>query len=249
MTICRLCQRAGLKMAKSHIIPAALNHALRGSKKHLEVMNTEEGRTGHTQSGVHDREILCSDCEAKLGPYDKYGIEFLRDRKLEGLKTGPRGQAKWYELSDYEYDKLYLFFVSLLWRASVTTDDFFSDVSLGTLETKAADIINGPDTATRKYFDVMISKFETSKVVHGAERAHYGPRRIRMGGTNAYSFAFGGYEIIIKATNRSLPVMFAPFLLSSLKPLRIAVTKFDGSIFSDDFWAAMRAQFNREKSA
>ncbi len=249
MTVCRLCHRAGLKMAKSHIIPAALSHALRGSNKHLEVMNTEKGKTGHTQSGVHDSAILCSDCEAKLGPYDKYGIEFLRDRALEGLKTGPKNHAKWYELQAYDYDKLYIFFVSLLWRASVTEDTFFSNVILGNLECRAADIINTPNSAARRYFDIMISKFETSKVVTGAEKANYSPIRIKLGGINAYSFAVGGYNINIKATNKSLPAIFAPFLLTPIQPLRIAVTRFDGGVFRDDFWAAMKAQFFNDKSA
>lgn len=69
--------------------------------------------------------LLCHQCEQFLSAnYEQYGTRLFKN---------PRGVIKketHIEFSDFEYEKFYLYLLSILWRASVSTLPEFSEVDL-----------------------------------------------------------------------------------------------------------------------
>ncbi len=222
---CRLCNRSDLEMAKSHIIPRALVHDLRADKKHLLVVDTATGDNSHTQSGDWDDDILCRACEASFSPWDSYAVDFFRSEPTNIF--GSNSIAQWFEVNNHDYSKLKLFFISLIWRASVTTRPFFSAVSLGPYEAIAANHIQTSNPGSQDDFPVTINKFGQSQAAAGAERVHAAPTRLRKAGHIAYAFIFSGYQCIIWPGKKILPPSYHHFLLTAQHPLIIPNQPFD----------------------
>ena len=241
--ICKLCGVSGLDMAKSHIIPRAFTHDLRGQAPHLLVIDTETGDNTHTQSGDWDDSILCRACEASFSQWDRYAVGFFRGNL--GPLIGSNAEAQWFEATEYQYNKLKLFLLSLIWRASVTSKPFFDEVSLGPYEDTAAAFILSSAPGSKDDFPVMICKFGASTASVGAERIHAAPVKFRKAKHIAYAFTFGGFKITIWPGTKFLPESYHPFLLSDTSPLRIVSEQFDETGFFNSFANVMSLRQRR----
>ena len=71
--------------------------------------------------------MLCQSCETKLSKWETYARGLLTGGTL--LQYRREGTITWVEGIDYSRFKL--FQLSILWRAGVTTREFFSKVTLG----------------------------------------------------------------------------------------------------------------------
>ncbi len=91
--------------------------------------------TPYHQAGVADPAILCDECEPKFGAWDTYGFEVFSVPRGEADAIRSRdGIPLAIPLEDLNYELLTLFLLSVLWRASVSTVNFFSAVELGRYE-------------------------------------------------------------------------------------------------------------------
>jgi hypothetical protein len=78
-----------------------------------------------TPVGVYDTKLVCRICEDKFGDWINYAQQLLQDEPLNGKKLFVGLQLIGYELPKFNYAKLKLFFVSLLWRASESSHPFY----------------------------------------------------------------------------------------------------------------------------
>lgn len=68
--------------------------------------------------------MLCDDCEGFLtGNYESYGIQVLRTKK------NVLAHKEYISIKDINYQKYYLFLLSILWRVSVSNLEFYNTVS------------------------------------------------------------------------------------------------------------------------
>lgn len=133
MPTCRYCDGSfsETEMADAHIIPRAFFHDLKGPSKKLlqhRVSESDHSVISNKHSGPSDRTILCDGCERKFSTWDGHGVECLRAAESapyalrDGIGTAVIPHAK--------YEPLKLFALSVLWRAAVSSDDFFSSFTI-----------------------------------------------------------------------------------------------------------------------
>jgi hypothetical protein len=126
-TICRLCLKEA-KLSKSHIISEFLYTPMYDEKTNrFFVISSDPERPDRTRpTGIYER-LLCADCEQVLNRYEDYGAKALKGgTKVEYAQVGNELRMR-----GVDYAKLKLFYLSLLWRMSVSTQPFFKEVALG----------------------------------------------------------------------------------------------------------------------
>ena len=73
--------------------------------------------------------MLCQNCEQKLSKLETYGALFLKE--LAKQKRIYTGEHFCYVIEEFDYQKLKLFLLSILWRAGVSSLEAFKAVQLG----------------------------------------------------------------------------------------------------------------------
>jgi hypothetical protein len=121
------CRGCGLTkpLVKSHIVPESFCKLLSSPKNAARLVRTGEYPT-LAPIGAYDSNILCSDCEKKLGIPDDYAFAFLHGGKtnFESIELDQTLVA--FATINFDYKKLKLFVLSVLWRASVSKIEFCS---------------------------------------------------------------------------------------------------------------------------
>jgi hypothetical protein len=126
---CRLCPTVG-PFVKSHIVPSAFVSALRPNGENATVrMYPSDGRAKNVRTGVYGR-FLCLACETRMQPWDEYGTELF----LYEPRTAQGPDVLLIGGSPIDYQKLKLFVMSMMWRASACEHEFFAGASLNSLE-------------------------------------------------------------------------------------------------------------------
>jgi hypothetical protein len=122
---CHLCRRER-SLCRSHIIPEFLYDLLYDHKHRcFAISPSPEARERCVQQG--DREpLLCEACEQRLSVHERYISETFRSSNLQ-MATDGRLQI----LAGLDYAHVRLFFLSILWRMSESSRDFFCEVDLG----------------------------------------------------------------------------------------------------------------------
>lgn len=126
---CRLCgaELTSANSCKAHIMPRGLLKSMSPKELgNLLIIGTDMGKKKHAPNGSYDMNILCRDCDNKLGVYDKYALDFVTNSKLINHTSG----VGW-TIEVVNQTKLKLFCLSYLWRASITNRPEFAGISLG----------------------------------------------------------------------------------------------------------------------
>ncbi len=86
-------------------------------------MPTESDKPPRMESANWTEPLLCEGCERLLNlRYESSGISKLKGKKI-------RHDTR-FTIQGFEYDKFYLFWLSIFWRAGASRLDFFSSVDL-----------------------------------------------------------------------------------------------------------------------
>jgi len=213
---CRFCGE-DRKLIKAHIIPAGFFRILRHGQIPPQMLTTNENEyTKRMPIGVYDKNILCEICEPLFGVWDNYAQQLLG---LEPKGSSPiinQGEIYGYEIQKYNYELLKLFFISLLWRASLSKHIFYSKVNLGLFEHIAKRFIEHNDPGTPEDFSVTLAKFD-----HPIGKTILDPHPEKPEGINYYRFYFGSYIAYIKVDKRNTTGLHIDFMMKPGKPLQI----------------------------
>lgn len=116
-------------LQKSHIIPEFFYTMVYDLKpRRFKVISADPSVEEYfEQKGIRER-LLCKACERKLAQWEKYVKETFVDGN--GVTSTPMGDG--FRLRGIEYKRFKLFLLSLLWRMSVSSLEFFKLVDLGT---------------------------------------------------------------------------------------------------------------------
>jgi len=117
--ICKLCLQEN-QLQQSHIIPKSYFKRL---KQHGKLVMIRDGKQT-LEGNIDPKEpMLCWDCEQFLSTtFEQYGMGVLRNR------SKVRKNSDHIVLSSFNYDKYYLYLLSILWRASVAEHIHYSTV-------------------------------------------------------------------------------------------------------------------------
>ncbi len=190
---CKLCLGDG-PLVKAHIIPKPFWKLGRGT--HILRSSIPGEFAKRARIGVYDKGILCGSCDGKLGILDNYGRKtLLRDFDKVCLNKGERVAGIFYHV---DYAPLKLFFLSVLWRASVGSQPFFNRVELGSHQKRLLEMIRAEDPGPPDEFAVILIKLEG-----GPSKAILSPSRWPFENVNYYKLYMGGYVAHIKVDNHA----------------------------------------------
>jgi hypothetical protein len=222
--ICRFCGH-DKKLVKAHIIPEGFFRSLRQGKDMPRLLSSS--RHAHPKKipiGVYDTEILCETCERLFQHWDQYGQEFFARKHRDWKPLSIHGH-RIYEIHDYDYASLKLFFVSILWRASVSGQDFFKRVNLGPLEDTAKRLIAEATPGSADDFSVLLAVFDAP-----VANPFLSPALLAWAQIRHYRFYLGSYVAYIKADDGRTPKPLHDFILKETPPLYVFCRNLRGSV-------------------
>jgi hypothetical protein len=200
----------------AHIIPKFFFRYLYPNEKiegqSLLLVNSSGGRVLNSRVGPYDKNILCQECDNKIGRFDDYAKKVFIDK----WPTVSVNDDKSIILQNIDYEKLKLFFLSLLWRASVSNHDIFSKVSVGPFEGVLRDMIMNNNPGDPLEFPIIITQFSQGDLPKDVGKNIQDPIRERIDNINFVSFYFPKfYKIYIKVDRRDSPIMTKDLVLSN----------------------------------
>ena len=112
----------------------------------------------------------------------------------------------------------------MAWRASVSSQPFFSRIHLGTFQDIAKKHIMNDDPGDGEFFSVVLAKFD-----HPLGNPILDPDTYKQDGVNFLRFYLAGYIAHIKVDDKRTPPLFSKFALSEGRPLYILLRDFTKS--------------------
>lgn len=223
MASCKLCGGTG-PLAKSHILPMSLYGSTIGcaSGPARIFSGSPVRRPVRSRTGEYDTELLCLDCEASLSLYDGYANELFMQRHPDSIvRDGSSLLA--YRYNGVDFERLRLFFITLVWRMHATKREMFQNLTLGKYAEHFRVAALRKDCSAVPEFDIVITKFDYS------DAGVLGPSRLRLEGVNGYRFSFAGYSVWAKVDKRQVPSHFDELVLSTGAPLHMLAMEFQDS--------------------
>lgn len=223
-TACRLCLRVA-PLARSHVIPEFIFASLYDEKhRFIEVVDMLRGRVTRGQKGYRER-LLCSECESLVNRYERHARRLFVDplpAKVSRLRRTHH---------NLEYARLKLFFLSVLWRASISSLDVFKHVELGPHEERVRQAILRGDPGPPEVYATMIWVLN----FNGEQLRDFivEPTHMRVEGRKCYRFVMGGFVILMFVAAVPAP---HPYPLGILDPTR-PVHSFDSELSDWKFLA------------
>lgn len=183
---CSLCLQEK-KLVKSHIIPEFCFKPVYDDKIHeYHILSTAQNENNYKrQKGIWER-LLCWDCEQYLSRFETYAAKIIREDIYKRFFCSENPIL----ISGIDYQKFKIFQLSILWRASISKNTFYSGVNLGPHEDKIREmILHTQPGHSYEYGCHMIALIEKSKVINGFI---WKPDSCRISGHYGYRFILCG---------------------------------------------------------
>ncbi len=198
--VCRFCGEEK-ELIKAHIIPRNFYINYKQDKYRSVDLNT--GKWEQKQCGVYDKNILCSDCDN--GTFKKFDDEgyriLLQEYKNHIIKKCNNSILYCFKENDFNYLLLRNFFISIIWRASVSSIEDFKSVDLGKYEEYARQILLG-NLDDEKLFNVIIFKSPNNKKFNKIVSIQKG----RFYSATTYTIFMASFNIVVIINSSGLPL-------------------------------------------
>jgi hypothetical protein len=129
----------------------------------------------------------------------------------------------------FDYTRLKLFFLSVLWRAHESSLPFFSRVDLGSHRPRLLQLISSGNPGTPEEFSVLLSAFTVENRLPPAGAPILDPHPEDWDGVHAYRLSLGVVTAYIKVDDRPYSGSFAQLVLKPDQPLTLIAREFGGS--------------------
>lgn len=226
---CRLCLELA-RLSRSHIISEFLFKPLYDPEhRFIEVTDVAKGKVGRGQSGYRER-LLCARCESHLNRFEKHSRRLFTDP----LPPHIAGSERIREFRRLDYALLKLFFLSVLWRSSVSSLDVFKHVSLGPHEEKIRIRLGNSEPGLESDYPTVFFNLHF-------EKEHFrdlmvNPTYMRVEGRLCYRFLLSGFVVLIFVASHGPPPSFARFVLAPDSPVRGYDADFREFRFLSEVW-------------
>jgi hypothetical protein len=206
---------------KAHIIPRSFyslgqKGPINGKVIRLKIDDTVIKRS---PNGEYDETILTHEGEKYFKEIDTYAFDCLIKRGQEATLYHDGENPLCAEIEKYDYKKLKLFFISLLWRAGVSTRPMFSNVSLGLHEANLRRMILESDPGTDLDYSVMLG-IHRDTPDHGFPIMDPILRRDPENKFQYYHFMLGTSVACIKVDKQDFGESWREFVIKDGAPLR-----------------------------
>jgi hypothetical protein len=172
-------------LCRSHILPEFLYRPLYDEKHRYSVVRVGEKTTQLAQRGLTEK-LLCSTCEQRFSRHEKYAAEVMTGRLGHRYKNSGRRIV----IDGLDYEKFKLFQMSILWRASVSSLDFFRLVRLGPHQETLREMLSSDDPGMPDRFGCVVI-FATENGQHSSDN-FFNPEPLRCFGRRMMKFYFAG---------------------------------------------------------
>lgn len=194
---CNLCG-VKKKLIKAHIYPKFLFNEL------YIGFNGLSRYPQKTHSGLYDPNILCAECDNNvIGKFDDFACKTLfypKDTLEPAINEVEKGVYSLKNKADYR--KIELFFISILWRASISSQTRCNISFLGTYQDYAKEAILNINFDYHKYFLITILHY------HDLEDSWFHLYKEKIEGRNFYFLIIGIYRVLIKCDKQKMPADF-----------------------------------------
>jgi len=187
----------------------------------LKIISSNKGiYPQRSQTGIYDSNIVTKEGEAILQLLDDYACDLLI-KNVSSAKPIFDNEAL--QIDNYDYHKLKLFFLSVLWRASVSQNQFFKKVSLGIHEEIIRKALLIHDSGNSDFYSVVLSIFDKSR----DKVPTLSPEKSRFDGINCYKLYLSNFSVLVKVdSNRQFEEPLRSFCMESGRPLYILTRNF-----------------------
>jgi len=185
----------------AHIIPRTFAAFIRGDDPKVAnvQLTLHSAKTAFPQLGDYDSGILCGVCDNVLGDLDGYAIEVVRAFPEAAVKSG-----RFYVMPDVDGDRLGKFFLSVIWRASISSRRNFAEIDLGPYNDVVRDMIFAEaPLSSNTALQVALERLESIHL--DPSKLFSIPRPSGLGGRNGFGFMIGGFRVFVKVDKRPLP--------------------------------------------
>ncbi|MBI2596359.1 hypothetical protein HYW46_06520 [Candidatus Daviesbacteria bacterium] len=230
MKTCKFCKEKVVKLANAHVLPRAYFEYSRRKAKMTKtqsmklITNTKDQfPIGKVRIGWYDSDLVCAECENRFAPYDNYSPRLLLQNEDHHRQIIVNGDLKGWEIAQFDYEKLKLFVISVLWRAGASQLPQFGKINLSQEELERArqNILNN-DSGGDNNFSFIIARFPDDIGQSFMADPHPEYDTDMFAGLNAYRFYIGaGYIVYIKVGTKLFPEPGRSFVVSKETPLRI----------------------------
>ncbi len=223
--LCKFCVKEKQRLCEAHIIPRAFHKYMypdeRIGGKPLVILHGDNNNKGRSWSGLYDKTILCAECDNILGKLDEVGVDALLYKPLRLVKTFNHIEA--FVLENVDVLKLKLFFLSVLWRASISQLQEFNSTNLGKkFEMALHHALLANDPGGQDDFSIVLTKFGYTSPEKGYHKFLELPHKVRMDGLNYYCLYFpNGFKAYIKMDSRPQAIELRSLTLTNDEPVYI----------------------------
>jgi len=129
--ICKLTKKEGAP-ARAHIIPESFYLIDKSLNKPLKLATDTKGVFPQKSwTGIYDETIVTQHGEKLFLKWDDYAFKLLVEQFASATPIKDKGSIVAYKYDNFNYEKLKLFFLSILWRAGASSHQCFERVNLG----------------------------------------------------------------------------------------------------------------------
>jgi hypothetical protein len=166
-------------------MPEFLYRPLYDEMHRFSILTKGADNIRHAQRGLSER-LLCHACERSLCRYEKYAAEIMSGRRGHCF----RQQDNKIIIEGIDYAPFKLFLMSVLWRASVSTLEFFKLVSLGPREELLRQMLLVEDAGKPEEFGCIVI-FAHNRGQDISDTL-FNPEPMRWAGRRMYKLFFAG---------------------------------------------------------
>lgn len=193
-------------------------------------ISTKEPDTFTTQpTGEYDSNILCAVCDnIKIGQLEDYASKVLYGGKLS---AGNQPKFSAYRnqhdivhtlVENILYSEFKLFLLSVLWRASISSREYFNKVNLSPYEEELRLMILNKDAKEPVNFPCIIMTLRND--LERSKELHLQPVRSRRKSGSIYPFVISGTLYVFYVPNYSGPKELKDFYINKSNEMKVLHT-------------------------
>jgi hypothetical protein len=191
------CIRCGNpKTIKAHLLPQVFCKEVKVGTSFASMVN-DSGSFSLTQSGVFDKNILCKECDGKLGKNEKYAAEAFRLIRQKSVGNY-NGTAL---LANQDKEKILRFVAGILWKYSITQKEYGRIDLFGFQEDVKRIAYEEIEIPT--WFDALLFRLKIHPNDDGVF-AYRAPLPDKLDRVRIYRFMVGGILFFVKVHNKKM---------------------------------------------
>jgi len=214
--------------ADAHIIPKSFYLIDKTDKRPHKIISTDDDvYPEKSRTGIYDQTIVTAAGERYFLKWDDYAFKLLIENadQFQQITNPSDNKVLAYQIAEFDYHKLKMFFISLLWRAGVSSRKEFNNVNLGPHEDILKELMLNDDSGNIDDYAVLLGVFHDEK----RWATIMSPFPERYNGIRCYRFYLGNIIAYIKVDRQAFEDPIVHAQMRPNQPLYLCPREFWGS--------------------